>query len=158
MEQYAWILWAILGVFFIIAEVFTLGFVLFWFGIGAVAAALAAFFGVGVFGQFLVFAVVSTILTVMSRTIFDNYYPHQDGEELKTSVEMLPGKVGTVKTSSKGALNQATVRAIGSNWKAFPVDDSVQLSKGEKVEIVRVEGATVYVRPSKKELHGWKDS
>jgi membrane protein implicated in regulation of membrane protease activity len=40
MEQWAWILWVVLGVVFIIAEIFTLGFVLLWFGIGAIAAAL----------------------------------------------------------------------------------------------------------------------
>ena len=33
MENIAWILWLVLGVGLIIAEIFTLGFVLFWFGI-----------------------------------------------------------------------------------------------------------------------------
>ena len=39
MEQLAWLFWIILGVGLIIAETFTFGFVLFWFGIGAIAAA-----------------------------------------------------------------------------------------------------------------------
>lgn len=157
MEQFAWILWAILGVFFIIAEVFTLGFVLFWFGIGAAAAALAAYLGIGMFGQFLVFAVVSTILTVMSRTIFENYYPHNDGERLKSGMETLPGQIGTVKKASKGALNAATVNAFGTNWKAFPVNEKVFLNEGDKVEIVRIEGTSIYVRKAGTELRGWKD-
>jgi len=33
MDQLSSILWLVLGVAFIIAEIFTLGFVLFWFGI-----------------------------------------------------------------------------------------------------------------------------
>ena len=41
-EDLIWILWTILGVTLIIAEVFTTGFVLFWFGVGALAAALAS--------------------------------------------------------------------------------------------------------------------
>ena len=48
MEQFAWILWIVLGVILIIAEILTLGFVLFWFGIGALAAAFAGFLGFGV--------------------------------------------------------------------------------------------------------------
>ena len=45
MDQYIWILWAVLGVVFITAEVFTLGFVLLWFGIGAIVAAIGALKG-----------------------------------------------------------------------------------------------------------------
>ena len=67
MEQYAWILWVILGVALIVAETFTLGFVLLWFGIGALAAALAGALGIGLLGQFLIFAIVSIALTAASR-------------------------------------------------------------------------------------------
>ena len=38
MANYLWIFWTILGAILIIAEVFTTGFVLLWFGIGALAA------------------------------------------------------------------------------------------------------------------------
>ena len=47
MDQAGWILWLILGVGLIIAEIFTLGFVLLWFGIGALAAAAVGFLGFG---------------------------------------------------------------------------------------------------------------
>ena len=40
MENYLWIVWTILGAVLIVAEIFTTGFVLLWFGIGALAAAL----------------------------------------------------------------------------------------------------------------------
>ena len=53
-----WILWCILGAILIVAEVFTSGFVLLWFGIGALAAALAGIVGIDNLGiQFLIFAV-----------------------------------------------------------------------------------------------------
>ena len=41
MENYLWIVWTILGAVLVIAEIFTTGFVLLWFGIGALAAAFA---------------------------------------------------------------------------------------------------------------------
>ncbi|NNE99492.1 MAG: NfeD family protein [Pyrinomonadaceae bacterium] len=158
MEEYIWILWAVLGVFFITAEVFTLGFVLLWFGIGAIAAAIAASLGVGVLGQFLIFAAISTVLTIMSRTIFDNVFTSFDDEDVKMGIDTLPGRIGTVKVPSKGALNAASVKVYGSTWKAFPIDEELELTEGEKVEVVRVEGSSIYVRPAKKELRGWRDN
>lgn len=156
MEQYFWILWALLGVVFITAEVFTLGFVLLWFGIGAVVAAIAASLGVGVLGQFLIFSAVSTILTVMSRTIFESVFTRIGDEDMKMGIDRLPGRIGTVKIASKGALNAASVKVYGSTWKAFPIDEETELSKGEKVEVVRVEGSSIYVRKAKNELPGWR--
>ena len=77
MDQIVPIIWIIVGVGLMIAEIFTLGFVLFWFGIGAIVAAFAGFFGAGVGLQFLLFAIVSIGLTAMSRTILSKYLPSQ---------------------------------------------------------------------------------
>lgn len=159
MEQFGWILWIILGVGLIIAEIFTFGFVLFWFGIGALVAALAGWLGVGFGLQFLIFAIVSIGLTVMSRTIFANYYSHGDEDFHKTGMDTLPGQIGTVTIGSKGALNEGAVKVYGSVWTAFPVDGSRQLVEGEKVEVERIEGSSIYVRPvsEKRELPDWRE-
>jgi membrane protein implicated in regulation of membrane protease activity len=156
MEQYLWIAWIVLGVVLIIAEIFTLGFVLFWFGIGALAAALAAMVGFGLPFQFGIFALVSIGLTVMSRTIFAKYLPHKDGPEIKMGVDSLPGQIGTVTSSSNGALNEGAVRVYGSVWTAFPAEEDIRLIEGEKVEVVSVKGSSIYVRPVTKELPDWR--
>lgn len=156
MEQIAWILWLVLGVGLMVAEIFTLGFVLFWFGIGALAAALVGSLGAGVGWQFLVFFVVSIALTAMSRTIFAKYLPQADGDTLKSGVDSLPGQVGTVTTSSKGALQEAAVKVFGSTWTAFPEDGEADLAEGEKVEVVRVKGSSIYVRRVTGELPSWR--
>ena len=156
MEQSLWIGWIVLGVVLIIAEIFTLGFVLFWFGIAALVAALAAMAGFGLPVQFGMFALVSIGLTVMSRTIFAKYLPHPDEGDVKTGVDSLPGQVGTVTGASKGALNEGAVRVYGSVWTAFPADEDVKLIEGEKVEVVTVKGSSIYVRPVTKELPGWR--
>lgn len=154
MEQFAWILWIVLGAILIIAEIFTLGFVLFWFGVGALAAALAGWVGLGFGLQFLVFAIVSIALTAMSRTIFVKYLP-QNEDALKTGIDSLPGQIGTVTIGSKGALQEGAVKVYGSVWTAFPVDDETPLVEGEKVEVVRVQGSSIYVRNTKQLLE-WR--
>ena len=155
MEQFTWIFWVLLGVALIVAETFTLGFVLLWFGIGALAAAAAAALGVGILGQFLIFAIVSTALTAASRTIFSNLIGRHDNDALKMGMDALPGQIGTVTSASSGALNEAAVKVYGSTWTAYPEDDA-QLVEGEKVEVVRVQGSSIYVRPVVKHLPGWR--
>ncbi|MEP7147739.1 MAG: NfeD family protein [Acidobacteriota bacterium] len=156
MEQLAWIFWLVLGVALIIAEVFTLGFVLFWFGIGAIAAAFVGLLGGGVLIQFLAFAIVSTALTAMSKTIFSNYLSRRDEDTVKMGVDSLPGQIGTVTTASKGALKEGAVKVYGSTWTAFPIDGETALTEGEKVQVVSVKGSSIYVRAVLNELPEWR--
>ena len=94
MENLIWIMWCVLGLILVVAEIFTTGFVLLWFGIGALAAAFAGLVGINSLAiQFLIFAVVSTGLTAASRTIFTNYFTReQSGQALRTGADALPGK------------------------------------------------------------------
>lgn len=158
MEQLAWILWIILGVVLIVAEIFTFGFVLFFFGIGALAAALAGMLGLGFGLQFLVFASVSIALTVMSRTILTKYFAQSEDDVVKMGMDALPGQIGTVTLTSKGALQEGAVKVYGSTWTAFPVDNKATLIEGEKVEVVRVQGSSIYVRKidESKKLPEWR--
>ena len=153
MENYIWIFWTILGALLIVAEIFTTGFVLLWFGIGALAAALAALAGVSsIPAQFLIFAIVSIALTAASRTIFVNYFSRErTGGDLKSGMEALPGKVGTVVSSSRGALHEGAVKVYGSTWTAFPVDGEEPLEAGDRVVVERMQGASIYVRRVERE-------
>ena len=159
MEQLAWILWIVLGVALIIAEIFTFGFVLFCFGIGALAAALVGGLGFGFTLQFLIFAIVSIALTAMSRTIFAKYFSHDDENTVKMGMDALPGQIGTVTIGSRGALNEGAVKVYGSTWTAFPINSETPLLEGEKVEVVRVQGSSIYVQrmENSKRLPDWRE-
>jgi len=148
MENYIWIFWIILGAMLVIAEVFTTGFVLLWFGIGALAAGLAGLVGIhSITLQFLIFAVVSIALTAASRTIFVNYFSREkSGGDLKSGFEGLPGKMGTVVSSSRGALHEGAVKVFGSTWTAYPADGEEPLEAGDRVVVERIQGASIYVR------------
>jgi len=147
MDGIEWIGWAVLGVILIIAEIFTSGFVLLWFGIGAMAAALAGIVGIGLPFQFLIFLVISVGLTAASRTIFVNYFSKErSGDDLKSGVDALPGKIGTVVSSSSGALHEGAVKVFGSTWTAFPAEGDAPLEAGDRVRVERVQGASIFVR------------
>jgi membrane protein implicated in regulation of membrane protease activity len=157
MDDITWILWAVLGVILIIAEMFTLGFVLLWFGIGALASSVAAILGFGYPLQFLIFFVVSSALTIASRTLFMNYLStKRKGTDIKFGMEALPGKVGTVVSSSQGALKEAAVKVHGSIWTAFPTEGETTLEIGDKVIVERIEGASLYVRHANSLPPDWR--
>ena len=156
MDQLVWIVWLVVGVALIIAEVFTLSFFLLWFGIGALAAALAAMLGAPFIVQFAVFALVSVALTAMSRTIFAKYLEHGDENAVKMGMDALPGQIGTVTGASKGALHEGAVKVYGSIWTAYPVDGETTLEEGEKVEVVSIKGSSIYVRRVTNELPEWR--
>jgi len=148
MENYIWIFWTILGAILVIAEIFTTGFVLLWFGIGALAAGFAGLIGIhSITLQFLIFAIVSIALTAASRTIFVNYFSREkSGGDLKSGFEGLPGKMGTVVSSSRGALHEGAVKVFGSTWTAYPADGEDPLEAGDRVVVERIQGASIYVR------------
>src|SRR6185369_15214289 len=106
MSEWLWILWTILGAILIVAEAFTSGFILLWFGVGALAAALLSFLGVDSFAvQAAVFMGVSVILTVASRTIFEQFFMrHSPGKDVKMGMEALPGQTAIVVKPSAGSL------------------------------------------------------
>ncbi len=154
--EYLWIAWVIAGIAFAIAEVFTLGFVLLWFGVGAIAASLVALAGFSVTIQVVVFLVVSIVLTIASRTIFDATLLRNRTPKLKMGVDALPGQIGTVVEPSKGALAEGAVKVVGATWTAFPVDGEEPLEVGDRVTVDRVEGSTIYVRRSPSSEPTWR--
>ena len=160
MEQLAWLLWIVLGVVLIIAEIFTFGFVLFCFGVGALAAALVGLLGFGFGLQFLIFAIVSIALTVMSRTIFSKSFSQNDDNAVKMGMDALPGQIGTVTIASKGALQEGAVKVYGATWTAFPINNEKPLIEGEKVEVVRVQGSSIFVQriADTKKLPDWREN
>lgn len=145
---YVWIVWLIIAAIFIGAEVLTPGFFLLWFGIGALVAALMAILGIGsVAAQLIVFLVVSVLLVIASRTIFDRFLTRTPAEsQLTFGVEAMLGQVGTVVESSRGAMNQSAVKVSGSVWTAFPSEGETPLTEGETVAVERVSGNSIYVR------------
>lgn len=158
MSDFMWILWVVLGVILIVAEIFTSGFVLLWFGAGAIAAALAALAGAGYPFQFLIFFIVSIALTAASRTIFTNYLVRNTDEGgYKTGAESLPGQVGTVVSSSQGALSEGAVKVYGSTWTAYPAEGEEPLEAGSRVVVESVRGASIYVRRAPSEPD-WRPS
>ena len=144
----AWLIWLIIAAIFAAAEVFTPGFFLLWFGVGALVASIMAMLGIGGLAvQSLTFLFVSVALVIASRTIFEKFLNRPaDTNRLRSGIETIIGQVGTVVESSRGALNEGAVRVYGSTWTAFPAEGEWPLQEGDSVTVERIEGNAIYVR------------
>jgi membrane protein implicated in regulation of membrane protease activity len=144
----AWIVWLIIAVLFAAAEVFTSGFVLLWFGAGALAASILALLGMeSLAAQVIVFLIVSISLVIATRTIFERFFPRtSEGGGLRSGAETMIGQAGTVVESSRPPLNEGAVKIYGSVWTAFPAEGEWPLKEGDSVSVERIEGNAIYVR------------
>jgi membrane protein implicated in regulation of membrane protease activity len=144
----AWIVWLVIAVLFAAAEVFTSGFVLLWFGAGALAASIVALLGIeSLAAQVLVFLIVSISLVIASRIIFEHFFTRKsEGGGLRSGAETMIGQTGTVVESSRPPLNEGAVKIYGSVWTAFPAEGEWPLKEGDSVSVERIEGNAIYVR------------
>lgn len=141
--NYIWIAWLVLAAVFIIGEMFTAGFVMFWFGIGAgVAALLALVFPTYVAVQISAFVVVSLILFAISRKFANRItVKPQPGIGANRAV----GRRGVVIETIDPVKATGQVRIDRDEWRADSENDQV-IEAGQNVIVVNVEGSHVVVK------------
>jgi membrane protein implicated in regulation of membrane protease activity len=141
------IIWLVIGLFCILSEWFIPGFLIFFFGVGALITALCTAIIPGLDTQILYQLFIfggSSVLTLFTlrkylSKIFKGKYIGKEQESeysgMKAEVieEIKPDKPGHI-------------RFQGTSWKAICYDEV--LKKGENVEILKKEGLTFVVTRS----------
>lgn len=118
-----WVYWVVIGVIFMIIEMFTPGFVLGLIGFSAVISGLSAYLGFGRYVQIIVFIVSNLILFTFIRKIIYSYFSNGE-KDVKTNIDALQGKKG--KVVKKIAPDEhGEVKVGGEIWYAVADDDSV---------------------------------
>lgn len=141
-QWFPWI-WAILALIFAVAEIFTAGFFIICFGVGAAAAALVAFLGLSTIWQMIVFIVVSALAVVLSRPFAARISGKGDNS---VGIDRVLHKQAVVTHAIDPLLAQGRVRVEREEWLADTVDGST-VPLGARVEVVGVEGTRLKVRP-----------
>jgi membrane protein implicated in regulation of membrane protease activity len=141
-----WWIWIIIAAFFAISEVFTAGFFILWFGIGALIAGLLALLGVGIIWQWLAFVVISGVLVAISRRFADRVTKKQPPG---IGADRLIGKIGVVLEDINNIENTGRVRIDKDEWRADSETDET-IGKGTMVIVTRLDGTHVVVKEHKK--------
>ncbi|MGI5214805.1 NfeD family protein [Plantactinospora sp. CA-290183] len=138
------LLWIVLGVVLVVAEIFTTTLFLVMFGIGAFAAAGAAALGAPFAIQALVFAGVSAATLLLARpTIRRHQQSALVSGEQPFGVEAIAGSTALVldRVDADGGM----VKIDGEMWGARSYDATQVFVPGERVRVIEVKGVTALV-------------
>ena len=142
-----WLMWLILAAVLLIGEVFSAGFFLFWFSIGAAAAGFTALFGANEIVQLIVFVVVSGVLFATGRKFANRVTKKQPpgigADRFVGGTGVVLEEINVTSNTGKIRLNQESWRAESENGEIVPV--------GAAVKVLRVDGTRVIVRKMEKE-------
>ena len=137
-----WYLWLIAAGIFFIIEIATVGFLIFWLGIGALFAMVASFFTDNLLIQTTVFVISSSVLIPLTKPIVNKYF--DDGKTIATNAYSLIGKVGIVTTAINTLNSTGQVKDNGEIWSAKADED---IKQGTEVEILKIDGVKLIVKP-----------
>ncbi len=157
MADIVWLVWFIMAIMFFIGEILTVGFFLFWFGLGALAAAVVAGLGGNVFYQWVVFALVSVVGVLFSRKF--SLMINKSSKDMELHINAYIGKEGIVIEDIVPDENRGMVRVGSEEWRAVSDKNSI-IQLGQKVKILRIEGTKLIVKevlPTHKPLSGDSD-
>lgn len=139
----AWLIWLIAAVVLMVAELFSLEFVLIMFSIGAFAAAGSAALGASLLVQSVVFAVVSVLALVGIRPAARRAL-QKHADKSATGIDALAGRIAVV--TKRVDEFSGLVKLSGEDWSARAADAESVFQPGEKVVVVEIKGATALVR------------
>jgi membrane protein implicated in regulation of membrane protease activity len=136
-----WVWWLIAAGALIIAELFSGTFVLLMFGVGALAAGIVSLAGAPGWVAALVFAIVSALALWLVRP-WINKRLHKP-EDQKMGMATIEGANASVLERVDS--DHGMVKIGGELWRARPNDSEMVYEPGERVRVLRVDGATAVV-------------
>lgn len=138
-----WVFWLIAaGVFFII-EMATIGFLVFWLGIGALLAMVTSFITDSILIQALLFIITSTLLLIFTRPLVDKFI--KIPKEVKTNAYSIIGKKGIVISKINNIEGVGQIKIDGDVWSAKSATDE-DIPENTEVEIVEIDGVKAVVK------------
>jgi membrane protein implicated in regulation of membrane protease activity len=147
MEFEIWWVWMAIAALFIVGEIFTQGFFLLWFGIGAAVAGVFAILGLGVGWQLGVFVVVSGVLFILSRRFAEKISKQQPPG---IGADRFVGLEGIVLEEIDNVKNTGRVRVQKDEWRADS-ETGEPIPEGEQIVVTRLDGTHMVVKTKKEE-------
>ncbi len=142
-----WWIWIAMAAVLLIAEIFTAGFFLIWFSIGAAGAGILAMLGVGPTAQLIVFILLSGILFVFGRRFAERVTAKQPPG---IGADRFIGLNGYVIEEIDNIAGKGRVKAGPDEWRAMSANGE-KIGVNAIIEIIKVDGTKAIVKEIKKE-------
>ena len=124
-------------------EMATIGFLVFWFDIGALLAMATSFITDSILIQALVFIITSTLLLIFTRPLVDKFI--KIPKEVKTNAYSIIGKKGIVISKINNIEGVGQIKIDGDVWSAKSATDE-DIPENTEVEIVEIDGVKAVVK------------
>lgn len=142
-----WQIWLIIAGICFIIEIMTVGFLIFWFAIGALLAMVVSLFTDNIIIQTSVFVVSSTILIFATKPFVKKFANNKNA--IQTNVYSTVGKTGIVTKDIDSIQALGQVKVGGEVWSAVGLND-INIPQGTEVEIKEIKGVKAIVAPIQK--------
>lgn len=142
-----WKLWLIIAGLFFIGEIATVGFLIFWFGIGALIAMIVSIFTTNIIIQTTIFLISSTILIFATKPFVKKF---ADVKKTNTNVYSIIGKKALVIKTIDPIHSVGQIKLNGEIWTAES-DNQQIIEEGTEVEILEIKGVKAIVKSVKVE-------
>ena len=137
-----WYIWLIISGLAIIIEFFTVGFLIFWFSIGALITMILSFFTDNTIIQTSVFIISSTLLIFATKP----FVKHFDiPNPLRSNVYSLTDKIGIVIQEINSSNSTGQIKVDGETWTAVCENPSSVIPVDSKVRIIKIKGVKAVV-------------
>ena len=140
-----WQIWLILAGIFFIGEIATTGFLVFWFGVGALLAMASSFFTSSIILQTVIFIISSTILILVTKPFVKKFV---DIKTTNTNAYSIIGKNALVIKEIDPIHSTGQIKVDGEVWSAESQNSEV-IPKGSEVKVIAIEGVKAIVKPVK---------
>ena len=140
-----WQIWLIAAGVFLILEIITIGFLVFWLAIGSLFAMLVSFVTDSIIIQTAVFVISSGLLIFATKPLVKKF---AEKDTTKTNVYSLSGKKAIVIEDIDWETGSGQIKIEGQVWSA-KTKEQMKIPKGTKVEIESIEGVKAFVKPLK---------
>lgn len=138
-----WAIWLIVSGIFLLLEIFTVSFLMFWPGIGALLAFITSLITPNLGIQLGVFTISTIILIVFTKPLTKKFFKTKDTSMNNNAII---GKKGTVIKPIKSSETKGQVKVDGELWSAIISEDEKPLKEGDSVIVEKIEGVKLKVK------------
>ena len=142
-----WQIWLIIAGVCLVIEIMTVGFLVFWFALGALIAMISSLFIDNIIIQTAIFIISSTILIFATKPFVNKFVNNKNS--IKTNVFSSIGKNGIVTEDIDSINGSGLIKVDGEVWSAIGLND-ISIPKGTEIKIEKIKGVKAVVSPVEK--------
>ena len=144
-----WQTWLLIAGFFLILEIVTFGFLVFWFAVSALITMVFSLVVENIIAQIIFFIVLSTILLFATKPFVEKVT--RKDKTVKTNAFSIEGKVAKVIKPIEPIEGTGQIKVQGEVWSAKSYNDTY-IEQDTEVIIEKIDGVKAIVKPLKETI------